>query len=279
MKNQTLKPKEIILVLDPGDELAEFYRSQIPEFVKILISERKGLSSARNTGVNHSTGEIVAFIDDDAMADKKWIEQLAPVYDEFEVVGVGGTTISKWEDKRPFWFPEELDWIVGCSYKGQPSLRATIRNPIGCNMSFRRLVFEKVGLFREDIGRFGTTPLGDEETEFSIRVLNKIPFSKIVHLPSAIVYHKVTKNRGRLKYLWTRSFYEGISKATITHKFGRSEALSTEDQYMKYLFSIGIPSKLKKIYKLENIGKLFALFLSMFGVFAGFIVGRIIRRG
>jgi len=279
LKDQILQPKEIILVLDPIKELVDFYRSQIPEFVKILVSKRKGLSSARNVGAINSIGDIVAFIDDDAIADEKWLEHLVTVYEDSDVVGMGGNTISLWEDKRPFWFPEELDWIVGCSYKGQPILKSTIRNPIGCNMSFRRSVFEKVGYFREDIGRLGTTPLGDEETEFSIRVLNKIPASKIVYSPLAVVYHKVGKNRARLKYLWTRSFYEGVSKATISHKFGRSEALSTEDNYMKYLFSTSIPSKLKRIYKLENIGKLFALFISMFGVFAGFIVGRINQRG
>jgi glycosyltransferase involved in cell wall biosynthesis len=279
LRNQTVQPREIILVLDPIYDLLEFYRNNVPSFVKILISEQMGLSSARNTGVRNAKGEIVAFIDDDAIADADWLKYLLINYEDEEIVGVGGTTKALWENNRPFWFPEELDWIVGCSYKGQITSKSKIRNPIGCNMSFRRSVFEKTGYFRVDIGRLGTIPLGDEETEFSIRVLNKIPGSKIIYEPSAIVYHKVTKNRERFAYLWKRSFFEGVSKAAISNKFSRTQTLSTEDLYMKYLFSVGIPLKLKRIYKLENVGKLFALFLSIFGVFAGFIVGRIIRRG
>jgi len=38
--------------------------------------------------------------------------------------------------RAPIWFPEELDWIVGCSYEGLPKRRTYVRNPIGCNMSF-----------------------------------------------------------------------------------------------------------------------------------------------
>jgi glucosyl-dolichyl phosphate glucuronosyltransferase len=278
LKDQTFQPMEIILVLDPIGDLVSFYRSHIPEFVKIVVSEHVGLSSARNVGAAIAMGEIVAFIDDDAIAREDWLESLVNNYHESDVVGVGGLTKAVWEDTRPFWFPEELDWIVGCSYEGQPTLKSTIRNPIGCNMSFRQSVFSKVGYFRLDIGRLGATPLGDEETEFSIRVLNGIPNSKIIYEPSAVVFHKVSKNRARLKYLWSRSYHEGISKAVISKDSFRSEALSTEGVYLKYLISVGIPRRLKKIYKLENVGKLFALLLSTFGVFAGFVVGRIAGR-
>ena len=49
----------------------------------------------------------------------------------------------------------ELDWVVGCTYTGQPTAQAEVRNLMGCNMSFRREVFERVGGFAEDIGRIG----------------------------------------------------------------------------------------------------------------------------
>ena len=279
LRSQTLQPNEILLVLDPNEELVAFFKSHIPSTVKIVVSDNVGLSDARNAGVKNAESDIVAFIDDDAIADKQWLENLLVSYDvDPAVIGVGGRIIPKWEDKRPFWFPEELDWVVGCSYQGQPLERKAIRNPIGCNMSFKRSVFDRVGYFRSDIGRFGNSLLCDEETEFSLRVLNGIDNSKIFYEPAAIVHHNVTRARGKVSYLWKRSFYEGLSKAIMTGKSTGSSALSTEDYYLKYLLSVSIPSSLKQIYKPENAVKLLTLFLSISSVFAGFVTGRITRR-
>jgi GT2 family glycosyltransferase len=279
LKGQTLQPTEIILVLDPKEDLVDFYSSRFSSDVKIVVSDNIGLSYARNAGIKNAKGEIVAFIDDDAKADEQWLERLLASYEDPAVVGVGGRINPRWEGQRPFWFPEELNWIVGCSYKGQPLKRKAIRNPIGCNMSFRRSIFRDVGYFRSDIGRFGKALLCNEETEFSVRALKSIANSQILYEPSAVVHHSISKERGRLKYLWRRSFYEGLSKAIITGKSFGSETLSTEDIYLKYLFSVSIPNRLKKAYEMKNTVELLAIFISIFGVFAGFVSGRIIKRG
>lgn len=279
LKEQTFPPVEIILVLDPCERLVEFYKSHVPPDVRVITSDNAGLSHARNAGVKDARGEIVAFIDDDATADKKWLESLIRNYKDPKVMGVGGLIKAAWEGKRPSWFPEELDWIVGCSYKGLPNKRSTIRNPIGCNMSFRKTVFEKVGYFRSDIGRLGKKLLASEETEFSIRVLRKIPYSKIIYEPSALVYHRVNRSRESLKHVWRRSFYEGVSKALISFKSDPQMTLSTEDLYLKYLLEVAIPSRLRRIYRFENICQLASLLFSMFAVFAGFLSGKLGRRG
>lgn len=267
----------MLLVLDPNDELIKFYREKIPEFVKIVVSSGFGLSHARNTGVKQASGGIVAFIDDDALADPRWLENSLANYENLEVMGVGGFISANWEDTRSLWLPEELDWIVGCSYKGLPTKRAEIRNPIGCNMSFRKEVFDKIGYFRTDIGRFGNMLLCNEETEFAIRALKRMPDSKIIYEPSSIVYHKVRKDRERLRYVWTRSFYEGISKAIISFKSGTPKVLSTENSYLKLLISQAIPSRLKNFYRKNKSSELLALFVSLIAVSAGFAVGRIMK--
>ena len=278
LEKQTLQPAEVILVLDPFDELVEFYKQRVPSSVKIVISNGVGLSHARNAGVKNATGKIVAFIDDDAAADARWLENFAVNYQNAQVMGVGGFICAEWASKRPLWFPEELDWIVGCSYKGLPTKRTAIRNPIGCNMSFRKEIFDEVGYFRTDIGRFGNMLLCNEETEFAIRALKRIPNSKIIYEPSAVVYHKVGKNRQSLKYVWTRSFYEGISKAIISFKSGSPKVLSTENIYLKLLLSEAIPLRAKYIYRPNQSSELLALIISLFAVSAGFIVGRIMKR-
>lgn len=278
LKRQTILPEEIILVLDPDQDLVSFYKSQLLDGVKIVVSEGFGLSEARNAGVKNVEGEIIAFIDDDAVAEKNWLEKLVENYNDPFVVGVGGLIRPLWKGKGPVWFPEELNWIVGCSYKGLPEHRAIVRNPIGCNMSFRKSVFEKVGFFRCDIGRFGKKLLGSEEMELSLRILEKIADSKIMYEPSAVVYHRVNKNRANLRYLWKRSFYEGVSKALITSsKQNSSTALSTEDRYLKYLFKVAIPSRVKRIYRFSNLCQLVMLFFSLCAVFIGFSLARFVR--
>lgn len=276
LQKQLLMPREIILVLDPDQDLVDFYKSHVPDDVKIVVSNEYGLSEARNAGIKNAEAEIITFIDDDAIAEKNWLKALVKNYYDPRIVSVGGLIKPLWEGKRPRWFPEELNWVVGCSYKGLPEQRSYIRNPIGCNMSFRKTIFEKVGHFRSDIGRFGKKLLSGEEAEFSLRILEKIPNSKIIYEPSAVVYHKVTRRRASLKYLWKRSFYEGISKALIANsKSNISKTLLTEDRYLKYLLKAAIPSRIKRIYKIENLCHLLALLFSMCAVFAGFLLAKL----
>jgi len=278
LKNQSLACKEIVLVLDPDEDLVDFYRRRLEDDVKLVLSDKRGLSNARNTGIKNAKGEIVAFIDDDAVADENWLSKMVSNYDDPKVVGVGGTVMPRWEGSRSVWFPEELDWIVGCSYKGLPECRTVVRNPIGCNMSFRKNVFKKVGFFSTKIGRFGRKLLAGEEPEFSIRVLKTFREAKIIYDPSAVVYHDVPKGRANLRYALERSFYEGLSKAIITSKRNSVGDLSREDAYIKYILGVTMPSKLKRFYKLENLCHLAAVTASMLMVLMGFSIGKLQKK-
>jgi len=276
LKKQTLQPNEIILVLDPNEELRDFYSSRVPSDVKIVISEERGLSNARNTGIMMASGDIVAFIDDDAMADKDWLKNLVKNFDDPYILGVGGLVKPIWEDGRPKWFPEELWWVVGCSYKGLPEHKSYVRNPIGCNMAFRKYVFERVGYFKSNIGRLGKRLIGSEEAEISIRILKAIPGAKIVYDPSAIVYHKVPRKRASLRYLIKRSFYEGISKALILEKSSSTTSvLNLEYGYLKYLLLKAIPTRLMRPYKIEYMSQFLALILSILSVLSGYLAGKL----
>ncbi len=267
-------PDEVLLVLDPDTELQEYYASRIPTHVKIVISKEKGLSHARNAGIRKSLGDVIAFIDDDARADKDWLRNLVKNYNDPVVLGVGGLIKPVWENGRPRWFPEELDWVVGCSYKGLPEHKSCVRNPIGCNMSFRKMIFEKIGYFKSNIGRQGKKLIGSEEAELSARLLGKIPNTKIIHDPSAIVYHKVPKSRARFTYFMRRSYYEGVSKRLMKKMLDSnpSDVLSVEKTYANYLLKVSIPLRLKQIYKLTNVFQLFTLLLSMTLVLIGYLV-------
>ena len=151
-----------------------YYRNRLDSSVKLVVSDAFGLSAARNMGIRSCDSELIAFIDDDAVADRDWLRYLVSNFIDLSVIGVGGRIIPEWPDQNPSWFPEELYWIVGCSYKGLPTKKAPIRNPIGCNMAFRRSVFEKAGYFSTDTGRVGNVLMGHDDTEFGIRANNKL---------------------------------------------------------------------------------------------------------
>jgi glycosyltransferase involved in cell wall biosynthesis len=277
IKKQSFSDKEIILVLDPDKDLIEAYKIHVPAEVKIVVSSGYGLSNARNAGIENGEGEIMVFIDDDALPADKWLENLVKNYEDSSVVGVGGFIMPIWQRYRPKWFPEELYWLIGCSYKGLPRHKTVIRNPIGCNMSFRKNVFKRAGVFDSNIGRFGKKLLSGEEPELSFRIRKKMPGSKIIYDPSAVVYHRIDDSRNSFRYLLERSFYEGLSKALISSKQGMSGVLSTEDSYLTYLFRVAVPSKLKRIHRFESLCQLLALFFSISFVFLGFLSGKISR--
>ena len=278
LKVQTLLPIEVILVLDPDEDLVRFYQSRVAKDVRIVVSGNRGLSNARNAGVKHASGEIVAFIDDDAVADERWLERLVVVYNDPSVVGAGGFIRPLWEMHQPAWFPPELNWIIGCSYKGLPEHRANVRNSIGCNMSFRREIFKKVGYFRTDVGRFGKTLLAGEEPEISMRIRNHIPNSRIIYEPSAVVNHRVGRNRVSPRYVWRRSFYEGVSKAMMTDPKSSDSSLSTESNYLGYLLRTAVPMRMRRIYSPKYLSQLMVLLFASAAVFLGFSAGKLGRR-
>jgi GT2 family glycosyltransferase len=213
LKAQTLPPREIILVIDHNPALFERSRQQFNGCTVIENHEAQGLSGARNSGLAVAQGDVIAFMDEDATAAPDWLETLASGYVDPNVLGVGGAIVPVWASGRPAWFPEEFDWVVGCTYRGMPTTTTPVRNLIGCNMSFRRTVSEQIGGFRDGIGRVGTHPVGCEETEFCIRANQRFPGKKFLFAPEARVFHNVPAKRANLQYFRARCYAEGLSKA------------------------------------------------------------------
>ncbi len=125
-----------------------------------------------------------------------------------------------------------LDWVVGCTYDGQPTSQAPVRNLMGCNMSMRRDVAVHAGGFSENLGRVGRTPLGCEETELCIRIRERDSAARILFEPAANVLHRVSPDRLTWSYLVRRSHAEGVSKATVAADVGHDAALETERSYV-----------------------------------------------
>ena len=268
-------PLEIVVVIDHNPALLERIRA-IDSDVRLTENvEGQGLSGARNSGVRLATGDIVAFLDDDAMADPGWLEALVDVYRDPMVGGAGGTIRPLWETRRPAWWPLEFDWVIGCTYRGMPLQRAVVRNVIGANMSFRRDLLESLGGFAHGIGRIGTRPLGAEETELSIRLGRQWPDRPIVYEPRAAVDHRVPAGRATFRYFRSRCYAEGLSKAAISKLVGTSHALAAERGYAVKTLGGGVLRELARSFRGDRAGvaRAAAIVVGLGVTTAGYIVG------
>jgi hypothetical protein len=143
-------------------------------------------------------------------------------------------------------------------------------------MSFRRDVFRAVGGFRTGIGRVGTLPVGCEETEFSIRVRQRIAGAVMVLEPRARVRHHVPPERATPRYFLSRCYAEGLSKALVTKHGGVADGLDSERRYASRTLPIGIALALRDaILRREPGGavRAAAILAGLAVTTAGFIIG------
>lgn len=240
VKAQRLEPLEIILVVDHNPGLYVRLKSELPDVVVVENRHEQGLSGGKNTGVAMARGELVAFLDDDAIAEPDWLTFLAASYTDEKVIGVGGLTLPLWESGRPVWFPKEFDWVVGCTFVGREPGR--VRNLLGGNASFRRQAFDIAGGFPSHLGRSTTDrrPLGGEETEFCIRLSHLHPGSVFVFDARAVIWHRVPAARSRFTYFRSRCYAEGLSKALVTRSVGVADGLSAERSYTAVTLRRGV---------------------------------------
>jgi glycosyltransferase involved in cell wall biosynthesis len=224
---------QLVVVIDYNDELLHRVSTEYGSSAKVVPNtNERGICGARNSGVEASDRDVVAFVDDDAQVQPGWLEGLRQHYRDSTIAGVGGYAQPVWPTERPSWFPTEFDWVVGCSHRGLPVDLAHVRNLLGCNMSFRRSVLNDVGGFNPKIGQVGTKLLRCDETELCIRLGQMAPASRLLLDPTIKVHHWVSDERTRPKYFLRRCFYEGLSKHRLSRMVGSSIALSTERNYV-----------------------------------------------
>ena len=277
---QSTPPDEVVLVVDHCPALqhraaAEWSHRRIRV---VANGDAPGLSGARNTGVEVATGDLVLFLDDDAVADPDWVRFLVADYATPGVLGVGGRARPRWfGDRRPGWFPAEFDWVVGCSYRGLPGDRAPVRNFIGANMSFRRSALTGTRGFRSELGRIGAVPAGCEETELCIRMQDEADHGELLYEPAAEVWHTVPAQRATWSYFRSRCYAEGVSKARVSQLVGTRRGLSAERRYLLVTILTGVLGALGQAARgrPSGVARALAMVLGVGATAFGYAVGRV----
>ncbi len=266
--DQSYREKEIICIVDGSKEYYDLIREKCSELfkedeIRLLLNEKNlGLLQSRNRGAKLSSGDVVAFIDDDAVADRKWIEELVKMYEEYDAIAAGGKLEPLWIAKKPKWLPEEFYWMIGVTHLGFPKKIAEVRNTFGSNLSFRKDIFLELGGFNLDMGGIkGKRMLQGGETELCERMRQR--YGKgVMYNPNAVVYHKIFERRVRLSFLVKRAFWQGYSKAVMEEIAGN---VDEERNYVKNL--IGRIGSRVTSPSAENIMKSFTI--SAFTLIAG----------
>lgn len=233
-------PHEVIVVVDHNPGLLKRAQEEFTEAIVISNTCGRGDAGSANCAAARVTGDVIVLLDDDAAPEPGWIGGLLAAYGDDDVIGVGGLLIPQWQSARPAWFPDEFLWVVGCSYRGLPRHRASVRNLIGANMSVRRDLFLEVGGFREELARVGTKPFAGREAEFCIRAARKRPGGRFVHEPAARVRHLVTPERARFSYFVRHCHDEGFAKAKLSRLVGHADGLSEERSYVARTLPSGV---------------------------------------
>lgn len=196
--------------------VVEAARQECPGVFNYVFESRQGKSFALNTSIRTARGEIVAFTDDDVFLDRDWLTEMKNVFDSCGCAGIGGKILAVWNTETPRWFANEGPYKLGGAIV-ELDLGDEIcdldRPAYGANMAFRRHIFEKYGLFREDLGPNPQNLIRNEDSEFCRRIIKG--GEKFIYAPTVIVYHPVEENRTRKEYFEAWQFNYGRALVRI----------------------------------------------------------------
>ena len=250
VKNQIYKNMEVIFVTERSQSLFEKVKAYaeekaMPNMTVVFNDGEPGLSVARNMGIQHAKGDIIAFVDDDVVLFPDWAEEMVKAHENESAIGVTGPAFPLWEDESLKWLPEEFYWLVSCTAWTGWEERRVIRGAFGANMAFKREAFADGCLFSPNAGftrGHHDSPIS-EDIEFSLR-LRKKNGRPIMFDPGPRVWHRVVTGRLSLGFVVQRAHHIGCTRRIIRrHYADEFGSFDQERQVLKGVFQLllGIP--------------------------------------
>ncbi len=195
---------------DITKDVVAAYMNKNP-FIKYVFEEKTGVSQARNKGIKEAKGKIIAFMDDDVELDKNWGMEIVKAFrNNPDVYSIGGKNIPVFPEGKPAWINNDFLAIYGDVKMGEEERYFEFpSHPYGLNMSFRREVFGKIGMFNAELGRRKNILLSNEETGIYYNISRHN--LKVLYSPFVIVKHKVPTYRTQKKWILKRHYWQGLS--------------------------------------------------------------------
>lgn len=228
---------EIVIVdNDSGDGSYETLKEALPDCVVLQSGENLGFAGGCNFGVKHSTGDIVAFLNNDARPDKSWISEAVKAIDEDPTIGCVASKVLDWDGEKIDYVDGSLTWF-GMGYKreaeqvdrGQWEVAKNVLFPTGAAMFVPRKIYDELGGFDERFFMFY------EDVDFGWRV--NLSGYNVRYVPTSVAFHRhhVTMNKFgnyRETYLLERNafacLYKNLGTDLLRTVFAPALALSLE---------------------------------------------------
>jgi glycosyltransferase involved in cell wall biosynthesis len=219
---------------DRTRQVVEAFSRRFPGRFRYAFEPRQGKSFALNRGIRETQADVLAFTDDDVIAEPAWLWNLTKNLFSGEWQGAGGKILPLNTAPIPDWIPGDIYGVLWGSFDLGDESRDISLAPYGANMAFRREVFEH-GLFRTDIGPGvrGARSTNCEDQNIGEGALRR--GGKLRYEPEAVIHHPFDTQRISRKYI-----------LNVFFQMGRYRALETESKPAIY----GIPRRYFTIVKL-----------------------------
>lgn len=238
-----------------------------------VFEKNKGLSFARNRGIEESAGEILVFLDDDAEPEPDLLEIYLTFFEENPTAaGAGGRILPKFsEAPEPVWMNKYLNgYLAKVDLGGPPRIYSgRMKYPIGCNMVYRKKALDQVGRFNTAL-----TFRGDDKYIFQM-ISAQNP--NIFYLNNALVYHNIPAQRLQFPYFKTLYLKTGNEEKLRVKQSGGY--LSVVLKLVEYLAKFGVSLAIWLLFTLkgqEIKGRYVAL--SQWFTLKGFLMGQVTVR-
>ncbi|MGL4498086.1 MAG: glycosyltransferase, partial [Planktothrix sp.] len=212
--NQEFDDFDIVVIDNAStDRTREVVESRMPHpRLRYVYEGTLGLNVARNRGAEETTGSIIAYFDDDALAPPQWLSCLNSAYQTNPKLGVAGGKVTLiWPEgfTQPNWLSPTLVDALGAYDLGDEMvlIKNAGQTPRGLNYSIRRSVLEQVGGFKLNLDRVGKNLLSNGELYMTELVLRQ--GWQVAYLPEAIVGHHVSEERTKAGWYLRRGWWQG----------------------------------------------------------------------
>lgn len=204
---------EIIVVdnasSDATPEVLRDLKARYRECNIVLAREaRPGLGYARNTGAGQARGTYVAFMDDDAKADRNWLRLALDCFANVKPTPlvVGGPIFPFYDSPRPAWFKDEYEIRT---WGQKPRLLREDESFSGSNMILKKEVIEQYGGFGVQVGMKGPYLSVGEETVLLDKIRQHRGDTSMYYSPELVMHHAVPSHKMSISYQLRRAFVGG----------------------------------------------------------------------